>query len=313
MEILETHSLRVFLEAARTLNFTEAGRALNISQPAVSQQIRALEEHLGVELFERGRKGLRLTRAGEALVPRAQQILWLVVSTEESVRVAKDEIAGDVAIGCSSTAGKYILPPVIARFKQQHPNVNISLTIDTPHAMMEGVVNGKYDLGVTSLRYPEYQVNYSPLVEDQLTLIVPATHPWARRNRVSAKEMLGERFICREPESACRRVVSSGMAALGVDIRDLDTVMEIGSAEALAMAVEHGLGVSFVSKLAALPRVALGRLAIVEIEGLELRNTVELVCSPLRPASAASVKFQEYITSPQMRSQMQLLADGSAL
>ncbi len=310
MEPMDIHALRVFVEAAHLLSFSEAARSLNLSQPAVSMQMRSLEDYLDAPLFERSPQGISLTRAGQALLPHAEEILEKIADAEESVRATVSRIAGDLVIGCSATAGKYIVPHMVARFQRLYPEVRVSIPVISRHDMIEGVIGGALDLGVTSLRVPGAEVQYREFFTDRLALIVPAAHPWAARGAVEATELASERFICREPESACRTVVGSGLARLGVDMADLDIVMQVGSAEALAMAVEHGIGLAFVSVLAAVPRVALGRLAIVQVNELELCNPIELVTANNRPASAALLRFLDFVAQSTNRSLMQLIAEG---
>jgi DNA-binding transcriptional LysR family regulator len=312
MDILDIQSLRIFLEAARTLNFTEAGRLLGLSQPAVSMQIRSLEEHLQVQLFERNPRGLLLTRAGQALVPRAEQIINLVVSTEQNIRVPEGELAGDLAIGCSSTAGQYLLPHVVAQFRRRYPRVNVTIPVVGRSVLMERVASGEYDMGMTSLRVAGFDVDYHSFVTDHLALIAPASHPWARRESIRAEELCGEPFICRVPDSACRQIVTAGLEQVGLSVSDLDIVMEVGSAEALAMAVEHGIGLAFLSMLAAVPRISLGRLATVQVEGLDLRNPVEIVTPRNRAPSPVVTRFVEFVNQPPIRARMQALAEGRA-
>jgi DNA-binding transcriptional LysR family regulator len=122
--------------------------------------------------------------------------------------------------------------------------------------------------------------------------------------------LLSERFVCREADSACRKAVSEELERLGMSIEQLNAVMEVGNSEALAMAVEHGIGVSFLSLLAAMPRLALGRLAIVKVEGMDLRVPVEFVHSGTRAASPVQIKFLEFVNHPQNRPLVEMLAEG---
>ena len=310
LNTMDLHSLRVFLEAARALNFTEAGRTLGLSQPAVSMQIRSLEDYLGVTLFERSPKGISLTRAGAGLVPRAERIISMVIDTEESIHAATTEVSGELVIGCSATSAKYLVPHIVARFRELYPDVQVSIPVITRGEMMEYVDSGALDIGVSSMRVPDYDVNYQHFFDDHFVLVAPASHPWAHRENVEAHELFGEQFICREPESACRFVVGSGLAPLGLDMADLEIVMQIGSAEALAMAVEHGIGLAFVSVLAAMPRIALGRLAAINVAGVDLVNPVEIVTSNQRAASPAQTRFLEFVNQPQNRTMLQKMAEG---
>lgn len=308
--MLDIYALRVFLEAAKTENFTKAGRVLDLTQPAVSMQIRSLENYLDVELFTRDGRHVRLTKAGQALVPMAEQLMRMTLNVEESIRASDGKVEGSLAVGCSAATGKYILPQLAARFQHLYPDVRVFIPMVRRVEAMEGVISGQFDLGVTSVRLPGYDVGYSEFFTDRLVLIAPAAHRWARRVSVTAQELLGERFICREPTSACRAVVKEGLARLDVDVGQLQMVMEIGSPEALAMAVEHGIGLAFVSLLAAMPRLALGRLTVVNVEGLDLRIPVEFIQTDAQPASPVQVKFLEFVNQPQTRPLIEMLAEG---
>ncbi len=310
MDGLDLPALRIFLEAGKVLNFTEAARTLNLSQPAVSMQIKALEDYLQVDLFKRNAPGLRLTSAGQALMPLAEQIVSLTITAENMIRATASDVIGDLVIACSATAGKYVLPHLLARFKQLYPDVSIAIRIVDRTTMLEGITTGAYDLGVASLRVPGDDLCYTPFFTDHLSLIAAATHPWARRDLVQPSELLTEEFICREPDSACRSVVARGLEPLGVDIRDFRIVMEVGSAEALAMAVEHGMGIGFASLLAAVPRLALGHLVLIHVEGLTLQNPIELVTSRARATPLPQMKFMEFLAQKQNHTLVQLLAEG---
>lgn len=311
--MLDIHALQVFLEAARTENFTEAGRSLSLTQPAVSMQIRSLENYLQTTLFERDGRSIRLTKAGQALIPMAQQIVQLAISAEENIRAANGKVIGNLAIGCSTASGKYLLPQVLASFQRLYPEVKVSIPVVSRAQVLERVASGEYDLGVTSMRVTGPDVGYAPFFTDRLALVVPASHPWARRGVIQPHELPGERFICREPESACRIAVNRELAALGVEEDRLNVMMEVGSPEALAMAVEQGIGVSFISLLAATPRLTLGRLALVEVEGLAVSTTVEFVYACSRPASPVRLKFFDFVSQPQNRSLIDMLAEGRVL
>lgn len=308
--MLDIHALRVFLEAAKTENFTEAGRSLSLTQPAVSMQIRSLENYLQLELFERDGRNIRLTKAGQALVPMAQQIVQMAISAEENIRASNGRVVGNLTIGCSTASGKYILPHVVARFQRLYPDVHVAIPVVSRERVLDGVTSGEYDVGVVGRRAPGADIHYFPFFTDRLVLIVPTSHRWARAGVIAPAELLTERFICREPEASCRLITARELAKVGVNVDDLDIVMEVGNPEALAMAVEYGIGVSFVSLLAANPRLMLGRLAIVEVEGVDLRNDVEIVCSCGRPASPVQTEFLSFVSQQQTRLGIEMLADG---
>ncbi len=311
--MLDIHALRIFLEAARTENFTEAGRNLNLTQPAVSAQIKTLEDYLQVKLFERDGRTVRLTKSGETLMPMAQQLIHMAISAEETIRASEGKVVGNLVIGCSAAAAKYVLPHLVMRFQRLYPNVHVSIPVVSRQFLMEKIAQAEYDLGVVSVREPDYDMSYSDFFLDRLVLIAPSSHPWARQGTIKPHQMLEEYFICREPESGCRATVAEGLAKVGLSIDQLHHVMEIGNAEALAMAVEHGIGMSFVSQPVAVSRLPLGRLAIIQVEGLELISPVEFVYSRSRPASPAQIKFLEFANHAQNRLLVQMLAEGRVI
>lgn len=313
MDELDLNNVRAFHEVSQALSFSKAAEILGITQPAVSMRVQALEEQLGVSLFERGPRGARLTPNGESFAPVADSLLRLAAQAVESARPSLADLQGCLRIACCSAAGKYLLPELVAAFLRQYPEVDVQIRTVSRPQLLDGLLRDDVDIGVTSVPIEGGDLEHSPFFTDHLSLIVPAAHPWARRGQVQAPELLGERFICREPESACRRVVQAGLQPLGVEMMDLLIVMEVGSAEALAMAVERGIGIAFVSKLAAQPRVSLGRLVMVEVEGAQLTNPVTWVQSPTHAASPELKAFQQVVHQPALESLIQSLAEGHLL
>jgi len=298
MTLLETRALEVFVKAAELESFSEAGRALDISQPAVSQQIRGLEEHLDTKLFNRRKSGLSLTKAGETLLPEAQAIIASVIDVERRIRRLNEEVSGDLVIACAASAASYLLPHIVTRFQQEFPDIHVSTQNVDRERVLPGLVEGIYDLGIvdTHSSAPD-DVTYTYLFTDHLALIAPAEHPWAGLESLPPTQMPDERYICREADSACRRVVTQALAEHGVDTHDFKIVMEVANAEALAMAVEHGLGLSFVSWLAAMPRIRLGKLAAIDIENVRLEYPVEIIALQ-QPLSARARAFLDFIQTP---------------
>ncbi|GAB4478892.1 MAG: LysR family transcriptional regulator [Anaerolineae bacterium] len=307
--MLDNHALRVFLEAARTENFTEAARILNLSQPAVSMQIKSLEDYLQVRLFEREGRRIRLTKVGQELLPMAREIVALSVSAEETIRASTGKVVGNLTIGCGAPAAKYILPHLVSRFQRTYPNVRVNIPMVAEEEVAEGLMRGTYDLGVCYS--PEINgLVYTDFFIDHLALVVPTTHPWAQKGVIEPAQLFDEHFICHSQDSPCRRAVGESMARLGLDMGHLQLVMEIDSPEALAMSVEYGIGLSFVSIVTVAPRLPLGRLAIVRVEGMQVSMPVYLAHYPARPASPVQARFTEFMQHPQTRALIAAHAQG---
>ncbi|NDJ54590.1 MAG: LysR family transcriptional regulator [Chloroflexi bacterium] len=308
--MLEVHSLHVFLEAARRENFTAAARVLNMSQPGVSMHIKSLEEYLQVSLFERSGRYMRLTKAGQALAPMAQQIIEMTIHAEETIREANGKVVGDLVIGSSAPTANYLMPQIIARFRRIYPNVRVSIPVVSQQELLDHLQRNEYDFGLTSDSVPCRDYPCSHFFDDELVLIAPKAHPWAKRQHVEPEQLVEEDFVCQAKHSGCRQAVGEHLEKLHVDINKFSIVMEIDSPEALAVAVESGLGLSFVSALAAYPHAALGKLAIIPVNGLQVRNPIHLLESPVRCASPVQMKFKSFIDHPQTRSFVELLLEG---
>jgi DNA-binding transcriptional LysR family regulator len=309
--MLDVYGLQVFLEAARAQSFTRAAETLAITQPAVSHQIKTLEDYLQTELFERTGRSIKLTKAGQTLVPLARQAVEMVTSIEEHMHTVDGEVTGDLVIGCSEPSAHYLLPYLLSRFKRIYPNVNMIVPVVSQEILFEKLTSGNYDLGVAGTRYMPGQGLYSfPLYEDRLVLVASSVHPWAQRDSVQLDELIGESFVCRDKHSVCHRVVGSELARLGYDISRLRVVMEIDSPQAQIIAVEHGVGLAFMPLMAVMQRLPIGRLAIVNVERLSLSSAVYLLASGERKHSLIHEKFVKFVNVPTTHSLIEMVAEG---
>lgn len=308
--MLDVHALHVFYEAARAGSFTAAARVLNMSQPAVSMQIKSLEDYLQVKLFEREGRYQRPTKVGQSLISYAQQIIELTNSAEERIREAEGQVVGNLTIGASAPSALHILPHLVARFQMLYPGVQVTMPTVSKDELQEHVMRGEYDFGVVGAVTTCDNVSCMPFFQDHIVLAVPSGHPFAQKATISPHDLLNERFICQGPESGCRKAVSDALESYGVDVTQLDISMSMGSPEAIVMAVEHGLGMSFISVLNAAPRLPLGRLAIVEVEGLSLYTQVYLSYSQFYLTNPVQTKFRDFLRHPQTRSLINMLTGG---
>jgi LysR family transcriptional regulator, transcriptional activator of the cysJI operon len=272
--MIDLTKLQVFLYAAENLSFSDAVERLHLSQSAVSQNIQSLEREYGVELFERRGRSLRLTMGGQALFPIAQEAIGTLQRMSEAMNGLEGKVAGDLIIGCSTTSGKYLLPSLVAAFRRDYPLVRVSIKILSRDEVITRLVDERLGLGVTSLKVEHRDLEYVPFFEDRVVLIVPAQHRWAAFGRALPADLVDEPLIMREERAGTTQVVIEGLAQHNITFDMLNSVMEIGNAEAIEMAVEEGIGIAFVSELAASRGLALGRIKAVDVEGLDLRRTI---------------------------------------
>ncbi|MDH3674880.1 MAG: LysR family transcriptional regulator, partial [Anaerolineae bacterium] len=242
--MLDVHELKIFLAAAETENFSEAARHLNLTQPAVSMHIRALEKKLDVPLFHRTGRSLALTERGKALMPLARDMINRAIRIEEEIESLKGGVVGHLKIGCSTATGKYILPHLVARFRRLHPKVQISIYNHSRDMIETELCDGLVQLGVLSFAPTSKDAGYRHFFTDFVVLIVPAEHPWAQRDVIAPDELRNVDVILRDGESGTRQEVEAGLKQVGLEVADLNLVMEIGNSEAISMAVEEGIGVA---------------------------------------------------------------------
>ena len=288
--MIELAKLEIFLYAAEHLNFSAAARHLHLTQPTVSHDIKVLEDELGVKLFERKGSRLQLTEAGRILVPWARKMIKDSIDLKAMIEALQDGIAGNLRIACSTTAGKYILPQLAARFSQRYPSICVSIMRCMPEYIVPRLLDGEANLGVVSYEMQDRNVEMQEFFEDAISLIVPSHHPWAVRRSIRPAEIIDESIIMRESTSGTRRVLLSELAKHDISLEDLNVFMELGNAEAIVRTVAAGFGISFVSTLASACPLEGGNIVAVEVEGLELRRKIYMVRkrldSPYRPQEA---------------------------
>ncbi len=284
--------LRAFLIAAETENFSETGRRLGISQPAVSMQIRSLEQMLGADLFQRTGRSVTLTEAGEALVPLAEDIAHRTIRLEEAMASIQGEVVGRLRIACTTTAGKYVLPQLMVGLLTSHPNVSLECLVVPRTVALDRLREGEAHLAMASMREEDPGLEYRAFITDRIVLVVPPNHRWAKLDRpLEIEELRGEPFVMREENAGTYVALTEGLSWHDLEMDDLNVVMTLGNAEAIRMTVQTGIGVAFLSHLVAQEAVDAGKLATVPVKGLELSKTLYLIRNPDRPATRAQAEF----------------------
>ena len=258
--------LQVFHTVARLLSFTKAAEELHMTQPAVTFQVRQLEEQFNTRLFDRTHNRISLTDAGKRVFEYGERIFQLYNEMDNSVRELTGDISGVLILGASTTIAEYMLPVLLGDFKAKHPEVTIRLKVANTDGIVSQVENNEIDLGVV-----EAPVNNKNLVveecrTDHLVLIVPPGHELANEISVSLTRIVDYPFICREEGSGTREVMIESMQTAGINPSDLRIAMELGSLEAIKGAVESGMGVSILSKATLIKELKLGTLVAIDID-----------------------------------------------
>ncbi|MGW8318102.1 MAG: LysR substrate-binding domain-containing protein [Candidatus Promineifilaceae bacterium] len=295
--MLDAHQLHVFLTAAEKLNFTAAARQLHMTQPSVSQHIQALEQRFQVALFVRKGRKMVLTDAGEALVPLARRMVDWSVRIDETMESLRGQVYGHLKVGCSTTAGKYILPFLLTNFMQHYPQVKATCHVLPRAQAVADLCDGLIHLALASPSEFCNVVEFRRLLSDPIRLIVPLNHPWAQRSEIEPLELLSADFIQREEGSGTLEVAAKALEEVGLEIGQLRTVLTLGNAEAVALAVEEGLGAGFVSQFVA-SRLVAGTVATVQVRGLCIQQDVYIGRNTTLPGTTAQDAFWSFVTCP---------------
>ena len=263
--------VRSFLEVIKRGSLSEAARALGISQPAVSNQIKGLERELGMELLIRGERGVvSLTAAGEVFLAFARQVVTAHEELLQQLSHLKEEVSGELTIAASTTPGEFVLPQLLSDFKVHYPQVEAQVTIADTRDVVEKVLARECDLGFIGAPIERPRLTLAPLIKDEIVLAVYPGHPFARREAIRLEELQGQRLILREEGSGTRRSLEQLLAERGERLPENHVVLVLGSTHAVIEAIQARLGIGFVSALAVSRLQASGQLCTVPIEGLSL-------------------------------------------
>lgn len=289
---MENFRLKVFRVVAEKLNFTQAAEVLYLTQPAVTLQIKALEETLGTRLFDRVGGHIALTPAGEVLLRYAREIEALTARAEYEVRRLSGEESGKLALGASTTIAQYLLPRLAGDFAAANPRIELSILGTNTEKIVAALVEERIALGLIEGPPGRTDVKVEDFIGDELFPIASLNHEWAAPEAppVKAAQLTSAPLILRERGSGTRHVVEQALKAAGLKLRNLRVVIELDSTEAIKSAVEAGLGIGFVSEWALIKERRLGTLKTFRVEGLSIRRQFQLLYArgpePVGPAGA---------------------------
>ena len=285
--------LQVFHAVAKQMSFTKAAEVLYMTQPAVTFQIKQLEEHFNTRLFERGHGRISLTPAGEVVLKYAEKILGMSQELETRVREMTGRLSGPLLIGASTTIAEFLLPPVLGEFKAQHPEVQAKLTVANSEAIENRVAEHTLDLGLIEAPSHLPTLLTEVCCEDELQVIVIPSHPLAKAKSVTPKQAVGYPYVTREQGSGTREFTDLYLRKAGIQPSELDVVMELGSPEALKGVVGTGLGFAIMSRVTVERERKLGELVAVPLQP-KLIRTLSLVYPKEKFRSKLVNKFVEF-------------------
>lgn len=259
--------LKVFHTVAKLLSFTKAAEALHMTQPAVTFQVRQLEEYFNTRLFDRTHNKVSLTSAGEKVSEFAERIFDLYAEMENSVRDLTGEISGALTIGASTTIAEYMLPSLLGEFKKRYPDINLRLKVSNSDGVVSMVEHNVIDLGVVEAPVSNKNLIVEICHDDHLVVVAAPEHDLVKRGgKVSAQDIKEYPFVCREEGSGTREVIMQYLADEGVTAAEMNFSLELGSPEALKGAVEAGMGISILSRSTIDKELKLNTLAELQLD-----------------------------------------------
>ncbi len=253
-------------------SFSQAAEQLEISQPAVSFQIRALEESLGHRLLDRSGRRVSVTEAGEVVYRGARRMIGLAAELERDVGEIGTRVSGRLVLGSSTGPGEVLLPRLLGAFHSAYPDVRVSLQVSDTQTVCERVLDDELELGIVGAARAQRGLVFEPFVRDELVAIVSPDHAFADRGSVTLEELVAEPMLIQQEGSGVRSVVEAAIRESGLRDRDLNVAMELGLQQSVKAAVLDGFGITVISRLAVEREVADGTLVALKLEGSGLER-----------------------------------------
>jgi DNA-binding transcriptional LysR family regulator len=291
---MDTRQLAAFCAVVERKSFSEAAERLGVTQPAVSQQIRSLEERLGQQLLDRSGRRVEPTEAGRRLYRGAQRLLGQERQLLEDVAGdAEGPLRGQLAIGASTGPGGTVVPVLLCEFAAANPEVTIELSIYDTQTVVDQVARRELELGVVGATPRNRAVAYEPFFRDEVILVCPPGHRFEGKT-VMLEELREETLIVMQEGAGVRQVIEDELRKAGARLRDLDVRLELGLQESVKSAVEAGHGVAFISRTGVEAELAAGTLAAARVKGLEPSREISLVRAAGRVSTRVADAFVEF-------------------
>lgn len=287
--MITLNQLRIFVKVAELQHVTRAAEELNLTQPAVTAQMRALEHAFAVDLIEPVGRRIRLTGAGRIFYEEARQVLLHVEALERSMDDLAHLRSGHLAVGATLSIGEYLLPQLLATLKQQYPQIQTSALIANTATIEERLLDYSLDLGLVEWEIRSEELEVIPWIRDELVVIVPPNHPWlaGEAEAITVEQLVQEPFVAREVGSGTRALTERRLGAAA----KLNIVLELNNTNAIKQAVQVGIGVAIMSATLVTAELQRGQLRQLRVTGLDLGRHFSLVYRKGRSISPPAQAF----------------------
>ncbi|RJP94660.1 MAG: LysR family transcriptional regulator [Desulfobacteraceae bacterium] len=294
--------LQVFQKVVEMKGFSNASKAVSLTQPTISSHIKELESYYGCKLLDRLGKQALPTRAGELLYAYAGKLISLFAETETAMAEFTGNISGRLVMGGSTIPGSYILPRAIGQFVKQYPDVNITVIVGDTDQVIEEILNFRSEFAVVGAKTDSHKIDQQKLIEDDMRLIVPAGHPWADKKQVTLDMLMSEPFIIREHGSGTLQSIQKSLSHSNKEISSLNVIAELGSTAAVIQGIKNHVGISILSPIAVAEELAAGSLKALTIKNVDLKRHFYLTTHKDRTPSPLCREFirflEQYLQRP---------------
>jgi len=292
MRTLNLHQLATFQVVAKHCSYVRAAEELHFSQPAVSAQIRQLEETLGVKLFEQIGRRTHLTQAGDELYHYSQKIFAVIDEALETMEELRGPDHGRLRVGADTTVGTYVIPGLLGKFHQSYPEVEISLDVVNRAALVERIMSNEIDIAIVGRVPDDVPVVIEPFAPNELVLVASPYHRLAGRANVPLSELAKEHFLMREVGSGTRAALELILQEAEVP---LHVSMHMGNNSAIKQGVAAGLGIALISRVALGMELETNRLVILDVEGFPIMRQWRIVHLKDKHLSATALAFKSFL------------------
>lgn len=275
--------LRILKAVATEKNFTKAAEVLYLSQPSLSKQIKTLEKNLDILLINRENNKISLTENGKVFLQYSERILALCEESCRALIDLKNGDRGNLTVGASQTIGTYLMPRVLALFAQNYPQIDLKVQVNSTRLIANHVLNREIDIAVVGGNIPnklKKNLTIKHFVEDELSLIISKSHPFAKKKKINKENLYYLNFITLNSNSTIRKFIDNILIQNGIETQQLKIVMQFNSIEGIKTAVSLGLGAAFVSSSAIEKEIELKTIEILKIENIRITRTLSIISNP---------------------------------
>lgn len=275
--------LRILKAVATEKNFTKAAAVLYLSQPSLSKQIKTLEKNLDTLLINRERNKISLTESGKVLLQYSDRILALCEESCRAIVDLKNGDRGNLTVGASQTIGTYLMPRILALFAQNYPQIDLKVQVNSTRVVAKKIINREVDIALVGGEISDdlkKNLTIKPFVYDELSLIISKSHPFAKKKRINKEDLYCLDFITLNSNSTIKKFIDNILIQNQIETKQLKTILQLNSIEAIKTAVSLGLGAAFVSSSAIEKEIKLKTIGIIKIENIQINRKLSIISNP---------------------------------